>query len=112
MMRGVRRVECNPRLWVAESGAHSKIKADKAAIIKRRIYPPHLSRGILIVLQISLFESFPQGRRENIAGLRIQTAGKGVNSFGKAIRRRTESQPECKPLGDFHSARRDGRQQV
>jgi len=27
-----------------------------------------------------LFESVPQGRRENIAGLRIQTAAKGVNS--------------------------------
>jgi len=34
----------------------------------------------LIVLQIFLFESVPQGRRENIAGLRIQTAAKGVNS--------------------------------
>jgi hypothetical protein len=84
---------------------HSNIKADRAAITKRCIYPPHQSmrfsngqagkllrksRGILTVLQFSLPGSFPQGRRENIAELRIQTADKGVNGFGKAIRRQTE----------------------
>jgi hypothetical protein len=55
---------------------HSNIKADKAATIKRRIYPPHLymrfsngqvghllrkSRGILTVLQISSPGNFPKG---------------------------------------------------
>jgi hypothetical protein len=43
-----------------------------------------LSGGILIVLQISLFESFPQGLRENTARTRVQTAAKGVNGFVKA----------------------------
>jgi hypothetical protein len=39
---------------------HNNIKAGKAAIIKRRIYPPHLPfKRDLIVLPISLFESFP-----------------------------------------------------
>jgi hypothetical protein len=42
-MRGVRRIECNPRPCGVEIDVHSSIKADKAAIIKRRIYPPHLS---------------------------------------------------------------------
>jgi hypothetical protein len=51
-------------------GVQSNIKADKAAIIKRRIHPPpSLSRGILIVLQISLIESLPQNRRDAIVGL-------------------------------------------
>jgi hypothetical protein len=46
-----------------------------------------LSRGILIVLPISLFEEFSaRGRRENITGLRIQTAAKGVNDFVIAMR--------------------------
>jgi|SRR5215470_340249 len=90
---------------------HSNIKADRAATIKRRIYPPHLSmgfsngqagqllrksRGILIVLQISLPGSFPQGRREDIARLRIQIAAEGVNSFVKAMRWKTASRPEWK----------------
>ena len=43
------------------------------------------------MLQISLFENFPQGRREDVARLRIQTAAKGVNSFGKAMRWKTTS---------------------
>jgi hypothetical protein len=30
-------------------------------------------------------KSSPQGRRENIAGLRIQTAANGVNDFVKAL---------------------------
>jgi hypothetical protein len=42
------------------------------------------SRGILTVLRISLLGSFPQGRRDIIAKLRIQTAAEGVNGFGKA----------------------------
>jgi hypothetical protein len=123
--RGVLGIECNPRLWRVERGAQSNIKADKAATIKRRIYHPHLSmgfsncqidqllrksRGILTVLQISLPGSFPQGRRENIAGLRIQTAAKGVNGFVKVMRRQAESRPECEEQGDFHPARREGRQ--
>jgi len=45
------------------------------------------------MLQSSLFENFPQGRREDVARLRIQTAAKGVNSFGKAMRWKTASQP-------------------
>src|SRR5262249_49435659 len=90
-------------------GVHSNIKADRAAIIIGSIYPPHLSigisngqmgqllrksRGIFTVLQISLFENFPQGWREDIAGLRIQTAAKGVNSFVKSMCWKTASQPE------------------
>jgi hypothetical protein len=59
------------------------------------------------VLQISLFWSFPRGQREDIAWLRIQTAAKGVNGFVKAMRRQTESQPECETQGDFHPARRE-----
>jgi hypothetical protein len=101
-------------------GANSNIKADKAAIPKRRIYSPHLpmefssgqagkllrkSRGILTVLQISLPESFPRGWREEIARWRIQTAVKGVNGFVKAMRWKKESQSKCKIHGDFHSAR-------
>jgi hypothetical protein len=62
------------------------------------------------VFQISLPGNFPWGRQENIAGLRIQTAAKGVNGFVKSMRRKTESQPECEALGDFHHARRGGRQ--
>src|SRR5262249_44057892 len=68
-----------------------------------------LSRGILIILEISLFEGFPQGVAGNYSELRIQTAAKGVNGFAKAIRRQTESQPECETQGGFHLARRDGR---
>src|SRR5262245_25362542 len=103
IMRGVQRIERNPRLWGVESGAYSNIKADKAATIKRRIYPLCMglsnghggqqlrkSRGILSVMQISSLGSFPRGRREDIAALRIQTAAKDVNGFGKAIRRQTE----------------------
>jgi hypothetical protein len=37
-------------------------------------------------LQISLCGNFPQGQRESIARLRIQTAAKGVNDFVKAMR--------------------------
>jgi hypothetical protein len=37
--------------------------------------------GILIILPVSLFESFPQGRRENVARLRIQMAAKGVSGY-------------------------------
>jgi len=48
---------------------------------KGRIQPPHLPRGILIILPVSLFERFPQGRRENVARLRIQMAAKGVNGY-------------------------------
>jgi hypothetical protein len=44
------------------------------------------SRGILTVLRISLLGSSPQGRRENIAELRIQTAAEGVNDSVRAIR--------------------------
>jgi hypothetical protein len=64
----------------------------------------------LIVLQISSPGSFPQGRREDLAGLRIQTATNGVNDFVKAIRRQTQQQPECETQGDFHPAYQDGRQ--
>src|SRR5262249_5743492 len=114
IMRGVQRIERNPRLWGVESGAYSNIKADKAATIKRRIYPLCMglsnghggqqlrkSRGILSVMQISSLGSFPRGRREDIAALRIQTAAKDVNGFGKAIRRQTESRQECETQGDF-----------
>src|SRR5262245_48392430 len=95
-MRGVQRIESNPQPWGVEMGTHSSIKADKAATIKRRIYPPNLSVGcsngqigqlsrkswgISIVLQISSLGSFLQGRREAIAALRIQTAANGVNGF-------------------------------
>src|SRR5262245_52599386 len=112
-MRGVQRFECKPQPWGVEMGVHSNIKADRAAITRRRIYPPHLSigfsnghagqllrksRGILTVLQLSLLGSFPQGRREDIAGLRIQIAAKGVNSFGKSMRRQTASQPESEQI--------------
>ena len=66
------------------------------------LYPPQLSmgfpngqvgqllrevKGITTVLQMSLPGSFPRGRRENIAALRIQTAAKGVNGFVKSMRR-------------------------
>jgi hypothetical protein len=102
---------------------HNNIKAEKAATIKRRINPPHLSmgfpdgqadqllrksRGIRTVLQISLPGSFPRGRRESIAALRIQIAAKGVNGFVKAMRRKLESQPDCEARRDFLRARRDG----
>jgi hypothetical protein len=68
-MSVVQPIECNPQPCGVEMGVHSNIKADKAAITKRRIYPPHLSmefsngqagqllstsRGILIVSQMSL----------------------------------------------------------
>jgi hypothetical protein len=66
------------------------------------------SSGILIVLQISLIESFPQGRRD-IAWRRIQTAAEGLNGFAKAFLCKTDSQPECETQGDFHPAHRDGR---
>jgi hypothetical protein len=52
---------------------------------------------------------FPTGPAGNIAQLRIQTAAKSVNGFAKAIRRQTESRPECETQGDFQPARRDGR---
>jgi hypothetical protein len=55
-----------------------------------------------------LYSSVPQGRRENTAWLRIQTAAKGVNGFVKAMRRKTASRPECETQDDFHSARRGG----
>jgi hypothetical protein len=42
-MREVQRIECNPRPCGVEIDMHSSIKADRAAIIKRRIYPPHIS---------------------------------------------------------------------
>jgi hypothetical protein len=80
-MTGFRWIESNQRPCGFETDTHSNIKADKAAITKRPIYPPHISRGILIVLEISLFESSPQGRRETIAALRIQTAANGVNGL-------------------------------
>jgi hypothetical protein len=104
---------------------HNNIQADKAATIKRRINHPHLfmgflngqedqllrkSGGITTLLQISLPGSFPRGRRENIARLRIQIAAKGVNGFVKAMRRKTGSQPECESLRYFHRPRRSGRQ--
>jgi hypothetical protein len=124
-MRGVQRIECDPRPRVVEMDMHNNVKADKAATIKRRINPPRLSMGfsngqggqllgkskeITTVLQISLPGNFPRGRRENISGLRIQTAAKGVNGFVKSMRRQMESQPECEALGDFHHRRRGGRQ--
>jgi len=116
-------MEHNPRPFGVEMDMHNNIKADKAATIKRRINPPRLSmgfsngqvgqllrksRGITTVLQISLPGSFPRGRRENIAGLRIQTAAKGVNGFVKSMRQLCESQPECEAPGVFHHARRGG----
>jgi hypothetical protein len=55
----------------------------------------------LIVLQILLFESVPQGRRENIAGLRIQTAAKGVNSsngIGRMENEKGETDQSIPPL--------------
>jgi hypothetical protein len=42
-------------------------------------------------LQVSICGSFPQGRRESMARLRMQTAAEGVNGFVKAIRWKTES---------------------
>jgi hypothetical protein len=36
-------IECDPQPWGFEKGAHSNIKVDKAAIVKRRIYHPHTS---------------------------------------------------------------------
>jgi hypothetical protein len=68
------------------------------------------SRGISIVLQISLPGSFPRGQRENISRMRIQTPAEGVNNFAKAMGRQTESWPECDTQGDFHPTRQDGRQ--
>jgi hypothetical protein len=53
---------------------------------------------------------FLAGPAENIARPRIQTAAMGVNRIVKAMRRQTESQPECKSQGDFHHERRGGRQ--
>jgi hypothetical protein len=87
-MRGAQPIECNPQPWGFEKGAHSNIKADKAAIVKRRIYLPHtsLKRDFLLFCQFRCLKSSPHGRRENIAGLRIQTAAKGVNDFVKAMR--------------------------
>jgi hypothetical protein len=79
-------------------GAHGNIKADKAAITKRRIYPPNLStwfsngqigqllrksRVISSGLQISLFGSFPKGPAGKYGELRIQIAAVGVNSLAK-----------------------------
>src|SRR5262245_44727275 len=64
IIRGVQRIEFNPRPCGVEMDTHCNIKTDKAAIIKRRIYPPNLSRGILIVLLISMFDSFPRGTWE------------------------------------------------
>jgi hypothetical protein len=52
---------------------------------------------------------FPTGPAGNIAKLRIQTAAKSVNGFGKAMHCKTESQPEWETQGDFHPARRDSR---
>jgi hypothetical protein len=95
-------MERNPRPWGVEMDMYNNIKADKAATLKRRINPPRLSMGfsngqvgqllrkswgITIVLQISLPGSLPWGRREDIAGLRIQTAVKCVNGFVKSMRR-------------------------
>jgi hypothetical protein len=42
-------------------------------------------------LQVSICGSFPQGRRESMARLRVQIASEGVNGFVKAIRWKTES---------------------
>jgi len=82
-------MERNPRSCVVEMDMYNNIKVDMAATIKRRINPPRLSmgfsngrvgqllrksRGITTVLQISLPWSLPRGRREDISGLRIQTA--------------------------------------
>jgi hypothetical protein len=39
------------------------------------------------------FESFPQGRRENIARLRIQMAAKGVNGYEIEWRRQNQAPP-------------------
>jgi hypothetical protein len=71
---------------------HSNIKVDKAAIVKQRIYPPPLSQEEFrlfcksrCILQISLIEGFPQGRREGVLAPRIQTAAQGVNDFVKAM---------------------------
>jgi hypothetical protein len=44
-------------------GRHSNIKVDKVAIIKRRIHPPPSLKRDFIVLHISMFGSFPQGRQ-------------------------------------------------
>jgi len=40
----------------------------------------------LIVSQISSLEVFPQGQREDMASLRIQTAANGVNVFVESMR--------------------------
>jgi hypothetical protein len=42
-MRGIRPIECNPQSTGFEKGVRSNIKVDKAAIVKRRIHPPHTS---------------------------------------------------------------------
>ena len=60
--------------------------------------------------QISLLGSLPQGRREDIARLRIQIATQGVNDFVKAMRRQTESQPEREAQGNSHPGRRSDHQ--
>jgi hypothetical protein len=54
-----------PQLSGSETSARSDTKVDKAAIVKGRIYSTHPTRRVLIVLPVSMFESFPQGRREN-----------------------------------------------
>jgi hypothetical protein len=69
IMRGIQRMERNPRSCVVEMDMYNNIKVDMAATIKRRINPPRLSmgfsngrvgqllrksRGITTVLQISL----------------------------------------------------------
>jgi hypothetical protein len=89
---------------------HNNIKADKAATIKWRINPPHLSLGfsngqVGQLLRKSMGDydcvanivawKFPTGPTRKYSGLRIQIAVKGVNGFVKAMRRKTESQPEC-----------------
>jgi hypothetical protein len=61
-------------------------------------------------LQSQLFESFPQGRLEAVAALRIQTATQGVNGFVKTMRRQTESQPGREAHANFHPERRSDRQ--
>jgi hypothetical protein len=40
-------------------------------------------------LKVSICGRFPQGRRESMARLRVQTAAEGVNGFVKAIRWKT-----------------------
>jgi hypothetical protein len=42
-MRGAQPSEFNPQPRGFEKGVHSNIKVDKAAIVKRRIYPPNTS---------------------------------------------------------------------